>query len=112
MDKIRQLRERLKKVQLSEPKNRLSEVHCVEIIQRLVNLSLVDMIFTLDGKEYVTPERLDAEIMNEMAIRGGRISLLDLQQATRIDLSALQGRLLLLVQKGTLEIVADSIVSR
>lgn len=53
------------------PYYRLSERNCVEIVQKLVHLKLVDVIYTTDGKEYLTPQELSKEIREELQVRGG-----------------------------------------
>jgi hypothetical protein len=34
---------------------------------------LLDVIFTTDGKEYVTPQQLSREIQDELYVNGGKI---------------------------------------
>jgi len=66
---------------------RLSERNCIEIITTLVENKLLDIIFTNDGKEYVTPQHLGKEIKDELYIHGGKVSLVDLAQILNVDLS-------------------------
>jgi len=49
----------------------LSERNCIEIVQRLVELKLLEVIHTTDGKEYLTPNELGKEIREELVVRGG-----------------------------------------
>ncbi len=51
--------------------SRLSERNCIEIVQRLAEAKLVDVIYTTDGKEYLTPQELSKEIREELQVRGG-----------------------------------------
>ena len=51
---------------------RLSERNCIEIVQKLVEAKLVDVIYTIDGKEYLTPDELTKEIIEELQVRGGK----------------------------------------
>lgn len=53
---------------------RLSERNCVEIITKLVDMKLLDIIFTNDGKEYVTPKQLVTEMKDELYVHGGKKS--------------------------------------
>jgi len=53
----------------------------------LVENKLLDIIFTNDGKEYVTPQHLGKEIKDELYIHGGKISLVDLAQILNVNLS-------------------------
>lgn len=66
---------------------RLSERNCVEIITTLVENKLLDIIFTNDGKEYITPQHLGKEIKDELYIHGGKVSLVDLAQILNVNLS-------------------------
>jgi hypothetical protein len=36
-------------------------------------LKLLDVVFTTDGKEYVTPQQLTREIRDELYVHGGSI---------------------------------------
>lgn len=65
----------------------MSERNCIEIITKLIENKLLDVIFTNDGKEYVTPQHLGKEIKNELYIHGGRINLVDLAQILNVNLS-------------------------
>lgn len=64
---------------------RLSERNCVEIITKLTELKLIDVIFTNDGKEYLTPQYLAKEVKDELYVHGGRISLVDLATILNVD---------------------------
>lgn len=48
---------------------------------------LLDIIFTNDGKEYVTPQHLGKEVKDELYIHGGKVSLVDLAQILNVSLS-------------------------
>ena len=50
---------------------RLSDRNCIELVQRLIQLNLIDVIYTIDGKEYLTPEELSKEIREELYVHGG-----------------------------------------
>ena len=56
---------------------RLSERNCVEIIQRLQEQHLIELIYTTDGKEFLTSQELSKEIREELLVQGGRCSLAD-----------------------------------
>ena len=59
------------RLQATTTAHRLSERNCVELVTRLVEQGLVEVIYTQDGKEYVTPEHLEREIKNELVAHGG-----------------------------------------
>lgn len=53
----------------------------------MVENKLLDIIFTNDGKEYVTPQHLGKEIKDELYIHGGKVSLVDLAQILNVNLT-------------------------
>ena len=50
---------------------RLSERNCIEIITKLVQEKRLDVVHTLDGKEYITPAQITQEVRDELYIQGG-----------------------------------------
>lgn len=45
------------------------------------------MVFTTDGKEYITPEYLQKEVEDELYVHGGRVNLVELAKILNVDLS-------------------------
>ncbi|KMQ94051.1 e3 ufm1-protein ligase 1-like protein [Lasius niger] len=86
-EEIKRLAADFQKAQLSSTLQKLSERNCIEIITTLVENKLLDIIFTNDGKEYVTPQHLGKEIKDELYIHGGKVSLVDLAQILNVNLS-------------------------
>jgi len=43
----------------------------VEIVAKLISTKLLDVVFTTDGKEYVTPKHLTKELKDEAYVQGG-----------------------------------------
>lgn len=48
---------------------------------------IIDVIFTVDGKEFLTPQQLVQDIRNELYVNGGRIDLVELAKIIGVDLS-------------------------
>ncbi|XP_058808756.1 E3 UFM1-protein ligase 1 homolog isoform X2 [Phymastichus coffea] len=86
-DEVKRLAADFQKAQLSNALQKLSERNCVEIIMKLTETKLLDVIFTNDGKEYVTPQHLIKEVKDELYIHGGRINLTELANILNVDLS-------------------------
>ncbi|XP_046474910.1 E3 UFM1-protein ligase 1 homolog [Neodiprion pinetum] len=86
-DEVKRLAADFQKAQLSSTLQRLSEHNCVEIVTKLLESKLLDVVFTTDGKEYVTPQQLVREIKDELHVCGGRINLADLAKLLNVDLS-------------------------
>ena len=51
--------------------HRLSERNVIEIVSKLVGFGLIEVIYTIDGKEYLTPQELSKEIREELLVHGG-----------------------------------------
>jgi hypothetical protein len=49
---------------------RLSERNCVEVVSLLLEKGLIDLVFTTDGKEYLTNDQLRREIEDELFVQG------------------------------------------
>lgn len=54
--------------------HRLSERNCIEIITKLVQDKKLDVVHTLDGKEYITPAQISREIRDELYVHGGQLN--------------------------------------
>ncbi|KAG8228820.1 hypothetical protein J437_LFUL008316 [Ladona fulva] len=91
-DEIKRLAADFQRAQLSSTVQRLSENNCIEIISKLLELKLLDVLFTTDGKEYVTPQHLTKEILDELYIHGGRINMVELAKLLSVDLSQIEAR--------------------
>lgn len=57
----------------------------------LIKQGLVNVIFTNDGKEYITPDYLRKEVEDELYVHGGRANLVELAQILNVDLSHING---------------------
>uniref|UniRef100_A0A1L8DB94 E3 UFM1-protein ligase 1 homolog n=1 Tax=Nyssomyia neivai TaxID=330878 RepID=A0A1L8DB94_9DIPT len=86
-DEIKRLAADFQKVQLSSTLQRLSERNCIEVVSLLVEKGLLEIIYTNDGKEYLTPDHLFTEIQDELYINGGRVNLTDVSQTVNVDLN-------------------------
>eukprot|EP00965_Chrysotila_dentata_P002601 84968-Pleurochrysis_carterae.AAC.2 len=62
MDELLALQAELAKVQEAPSVNKLSEPNVIELVRKLVDLGLVDVLFTTNGKEYLTPKQLQNEV--------------------------------------------------
>ncbi|XP_052865951.1 E3 UFM1-protein ligase 1 homolog [Anopheles cruzii] len=84
-DEIKRLAADFQKAQLSTSLQRLSERNCIEVVRLLIEKQLIQVIFTNDGKEYLTQEHLEQEIKDELYLRGGRVNLVELAAALNVD---------------------------
>ncbi|XP_035535052.1 E3 UFM1-protein ligase 1 [Morone saxatilis] len=84
-EEIRRLAADFQRAQFADTVQRLSERNCIEIISKLVQDKKLDVLHTLDGKEYITPAQISREIRDELYVHGGRINIVDLQQIINVD---------------------------
>lgn len=87
MDEILALQAQLAAVQEQDTAHRLNEDNCVDIVMKLVREGKLDALTTTSGaREFVTPRKLEEEIREEIASRGGRVTLEDLQPILNVDI--------------------------
>uniref|UniRef100_A0A6M2DJF8 E3 UFM1-protein ligase 1 homolog n=1 Tax=Xenopsylla cheopis TaxID=163159 RepID=A0A6M2DJF8_XENCH len=86
-DEIKRLAEDLQRVQLKSSVQKLSEQNCIEIVNLLIQNKSIELLFTDDGKEYLTPQQLTSEIKDELYMRGGRANIVDIAKTLNVDLN-------------------------
>uniref|UniRef100_A0A7C9DWZ8 E3 UFM1-protein ligase 1 homolog n=1 Tax=Opuntia streptacantha TaxID=393608 RepID=A0A7C9DWZ8_OPUST len=86
-EELLELQRQFEFAQQAKSSIRLSERNVVELVQKLHELQIIDfdLLHTVSGKEYITPEQLRLEIVAEVN-RLGRVSLIDLADSTGVDL--------------------------
>lgn len=89
MEELKQLRAKLLTIQQKPSGNKLSERNVVDIMQKLVEKYQLKLIFTMSGKEYLTPSRLVHDIKREV-INEGRVSLLDLPGLLNVSVEQIE----------------------
>ncbi|KAF4794659.1 E3 UFM1-protein ligase 1 [Turdus rufiventris] len=91
-EEIRRLAADFQRAQFAEVAHRLSERNCIEIVTKLIAEKQLEVVHTLDGKEYVTPAQITKEIRDELHVCGGRVNIVDLQQVINVDLLHIENR--------------------
>ncbi|KAL2899168.1 E3 UFM1-protein ligase 1-like protein [Bienertia sinuspersici] len=86
-EELLELQKQFEFAQQAKSSIRLSERNVVELVQKLHELQIIDfdLLHTVSGKEYITPEQLRLEILAEVK-RLGRVSLIDLTDNIGVDL--------------------------
>ncbi|XP_008070327.1 E3 UFM1-protein ligase 1 isoform X1 [Carlito syrichta] len=92
-DEIRRLAADFQRAQFAEATQRLSERNCIEIVNKLIAQKQLEVVHTLDGKEYITPAQISKEMRDELHVRGGRVNIVDLQQVINVDLTHIENRI-------------------
>ena len=105
---IRRLQAALDEVQASSTSHKLSERNCIEVVSKLVEMGLVSVLYTLDGKEYVVTSYLETEIRNELQAHRGRREVY-----SNVDLVHIQKGVDSMIRSDpTLELIQGELISR
>lgn len=89
-DEIKRLAADFQKAQQTSTLQKLSERNCVEVVSLLIQKSLVDVVFTNNGKEYITPNHLEKEILDELYVNGGRVNLVEISKSLNVDFTKIE----------------------
>ena len=76
----------LANVQKAPSASKLSEPNVIEVVQKLSELGMLDVLFTTNGKEYLTPKQLRHEVEDEILAHGGRVNVTELPTLLNVDL--------------------------
>ncbi|KAH3758297.1 E3 UFM1-protein ligase 1 [Pelomyxa schiedti] len=114
MDEIEALREQLRLLQAQPASYVLTERNVVELVFKCSKLHMLpQLIFTLDGKEFMTPTRLYQEIEDELNARGGRADTLSFADFLHINQSDFDEQLpAFLKAKPTIVLVGSDLISK
>ncbi|CAG0920175.1 unnamed protein product [Notodromas monacha] len=69
-EEVKRLASDLQRAQSASSSQRLSERNCVEVVSKLVEMKLLEVYFTNDARQYVTPAQLAREIQDELYLHG------------------------------------------
>ena len=78
MDELEELQRQLQEVQNEVETQKFSERNVVELMEKVVELEKLDILHSMNGKEYLTSEHLATEILNELHKNGGRLDIIEL----------------------------------
>ncbi|GBG32425.1 E3 UFM1-protein ligase 1-like [Hondaea fermentalgiana] len=89
-EELAALAEALETAQAAETQRGLSERNVVELVLKLREQKKLELVFSLSGNEFVTPERLRQEICQEVKWRGGRARLDEMAATLDLDLTIVE----------------------
>ena len=92
MEEILALQRKLAEVQETNNAQRLSDRNVVEIVDAIIKIFEIKLLYTSDGKEYLTPEHLDREI-KEIVLARGRINMVELPKLLNVGIEKIDQRL-------------------
>lgn len=113
-EELLELQRQFESAQQAKSSIRLSERNVVELVQKLQHLKIIDfdLLHTVSGKEYITPEQLRIEIVAEIK-KLGRVSLIDLADIVGVDLYHVEKQVQIVVDEDVLlmlvngEVISD-----
>lgn len=91
-DEIKKLAADFQRTQASDTLQKISERNCIDIVKKLTDLNLIELIYTCDGKQFITPSHLLKEIEDEVYYNGGRMQLHDLATKLNVDYQHIENK--------------------
>lgn len=112
-EEVKKLAADFQRTQATTSLQRLSDRNCIDVVKKLISLNLIEVFFTCDGKEYVTPEYLLREIEDELVVNGGRVHLTELASTLNMDYSHIDTKAAELARdsSGDISIVLGQLIS-
>lgn len=112
-DEIKRLAADFQRVQLSESSMKLSERNCIELINKLIELDMLKVFHSIDGKEYITDKQLERDICDELYVHEGRINQCELQTLLNIDITHIEKKVTEIVKNdSSLVLLLGQIISK
>ena len=112
MDEIGRLQAEFMQLQRQQSANSISERVSVEILLKLKERGLVEVFYTSDRKDFLTPQQLEREIHDEVILHRGRLDIHELLPLFNLDESVVESTARKLVEKErTLSLIGSSLVA-
>ncbi len=112
-DEIKKLAADFQRIQLVENSFKLSERNCIEIINKLIESGLLNVVHTIDGKDFLTAKQVEKEIYDELIVHEGRINIVKLQTLLNIDISHIEVKVADIVKNDpNLVLILGQIISK
>lgn len=100
MEELKKLRAQLMQVQKKQSTQRLTDRNIVDIVNKLVDNFSLNLVFTLSGKEYLTPKRLEQEIEIEVK-KHGRLNLIDMPGILNVGVEQIEKHAIKIAQRSS-----------
>lgn len=113
MQAILELQRQLKEIQQTSTNaaHKLNERNIVDIIRMIQERNLVQLIYTSDGKEYLTNEQLEREIRDTLSEQGGRINILELPQHIGVNIEIIERAMDTFVKRNRVTLINNHLIS-
>lgn len=88
---LEELRNEFLAIQEEKDAVRLSDRNVIELVSYLVSKNMLpNLMFTVDGREYITQRELEREIYRELDYSGGRVKIMDIPAILNVDISNIE----------------------
>jgi len=112
MDQLKELKNKLIEAQKPKSNFRLSERTVVDIIHKILNRNKISLIHTITGREYVTHDKVFAEIESELNLNKGRISLFELHKQLDLQNSLIEEKVKTLMSRNNqINLIEGNLIS-
>ena len=91
--------------------NKLNERNVVDIVQKLIAHKRVQLIYTQDGKDYLTPDQLENEIKELVQTNSGRMSLSEISAHLGVGVEVVEPKVIEICGMGHGKIVNGSLIT-
>jgi hypothetical protein len=114
MQAILELQRQLKEIQAVSinAAHKINERNVVDIIRKLIDANKVRLIYTSDGKEYLTHEQLDKEIKDLLAEQGGRINIIEIPKYLGINYEVIEKSMDNFVKNNKVSLINGQLISK
>ena len=78
---------------------------------KLRDIGKLDLLYTMDGKQYLTPEQLARDIRDELYVNNGRLNVVELHELVNVDLSRVEEAVAKLTSEdGSLKLIGQDLI--
>ena len=111
MDEILELQRQLADVSKRTTMNKIAERNIVEILEKLVKDYGLKLIYSTDGKLFVTPDHLDTMIKDTID-EAGRISTVEIPKMLNMSIENIEARIESVIRKYGYYLVGRTLMTK
>lgn len=111
MDEILELQRQLAQVSKRTTLNKIAERNIVEILEKLAKDYGLKLIYSTDGKLFVTPDHLD-KMIGETVQEAGRLSIIEIPKILNMSIENIEQRIESVIRKNQFYLVDRVLITR
>ena len=90
---------------------KLNERNVVDLIRYLLENNKIKLIYTQDGKEYLTNEQLEKEIKELLQESGGRLNILEIPNHLGVGIDVIEKSIESVVKRSKINLINGQLIS-